>query len=400
MNSRSSISKSVPLSSSKERMIGQPDDADPFPQRSLPVSKRPESFRKKFFPTTPLKLWNDWLWQIENRFTSFEQISRILTLSPDEEKALKEAPNLSVAITPYYASLLDPIDPMQPLRRTMIPATTELLKAPGESEDPLCEVNQSPIEGLVHRYPDRILFLSTSFCSAYCRYCTRSRMVGHPHHAQLEKAVQYIKEHKEIRDVLISGGDPLTLPGESLEHILSQLRNIKHVEIIRIGTKVPMVLPQRITKSLTDMLQKYHPLMVSIHATHPDELTPEAVCALKRLAYAAIPLGSQTVLLSGINDSVETMKSLMHELLKAHCRPYYLYQADPIIGSSHFRTSVDKGIEIIEGLRGHTSGYAVPTFVIDAPGGGGKIPVGPDYVVEKTPNEIVLRNFQGKTFIY
>ena len=400
MNGRMTSKTAVSSTTPKERMIDQPQDADPFPHKSLPISKKSDAFRRKFFPNTPLKLWNDWLWQKENRITSYNQISKILSLSPEETKALTGPTSLPFAITPYYASLLDPVDPLQPLRRTMIPVPAELYRAPGESEDPLGEESQSPVEGLVHRYPDRVLFLVTSFCGAFCRYCTRSRMVGRCHHAKIESAIQYIREHKEIRDVLISGGDPLILSNEDLELILKQIRSIKHVEIIRIGTKVPMVLPQRITEPLTRMLRKYHPLMISVHATHPDELTLEANYALEQLAYSAIPLGSQTVLLSGINDSLEVMKALMHGLLKAHCRPYYLYACDKIIGSSHFRASVDKGIEIIEGLRGHTSGYAVPTFVIDAPGGGGKIPVGPEYIIEKTSDKIILKNYRGESFVY
>jgi lysine 2,3-aminomutase len=312
---------------------------------------------------------------------------------------------MPVAITPYYASLLDEFNPNQPLRRSVIPVTFEYLHLPGEAEDPLGEDKDSPIPGLVHRYPDRVLFLTTNFCSTHCRYCTRSRIIGdcekYPFNmAQWEQAIEYIGQNTSIRDVLLSGGDPLTLPDEKIEWLLSRLRKIPHVEFLRIGTKVPMVMPQRITKILTRMLRKYHPLWMSIHATHPDELTPEATEACNRLADAGIPLGSQTVLLAHINDNVETMKKLMQGLLKVRVRPYYIYQCDPIIGSSHFRTPVARGLEIIKGLRGHTTGYAVPTYVIDAPEGGGKIPLLPDYVAGRDGNDIILRNYQGLYFRY
>jgi lysine 2,3-aminomutase len=261
------------------------------------------------------------------------------------------------------------------------------------------------VPGLVHRYPDRVLFLVTDFCSTYCRYCTRSRMVGHgngfsANMARWEQALAYIAGTPAVRDVLLSGGDPLTLPDESLQWLLSRLRRIKHVEFVRIGTKAPVVLPQRITPTLTRMLKKYHPLWMSIHVTHPEELTPEVSQACERLADAGIPLGSQTVLLAGINDRVETMKALVHGLLKVRVKPYYLYQCDPILGSAHFRTPVEKGLEIIRGLRGHTTGYAVPTYVIDAPGGGGKIPLLPDYVMGRDGEDLLLKNYEGRTYRY
>ena len=279
---------------------------------------------------------------------------------------------LPVGITPYYMSLLDRHDAEQPLRRTVIPVTGEFLRTPGEADDPLGEDGHSPTPGLVHRYPDRVLLLALDFCSTYCRYCTRSRVVGHgeimPSEARLEKAFDYIRQTPAIRDVLISGGDPLALSEEKLDWILGSLRAIPHLEFIRIGTKMPAVLPQRITPALIRVFKKYHPLWMSVHFLHPDECTPEANVACSRLADAGIPLGSQTVLLKGINDSVSVMKDLCHRLLTMRVRPYYIYQCDPISGSAHFRTSVSKGLEIIEGLRGHTTGYAVPTYVIDAPG--------------------------------
>ena len=286
----------------------------------------------------------------------------------------------------------------------MVPTVGEFKISHGESSDPLSEEGDSPVSNLVHRYPDRALFLATGFCSAYCRYCTRSHMVAkdkcHVGIKAWQPALDYIKAHSEIRDVLISGGDPLTMPDSHIEYLLSSIRNIPHVEMIRIGTKVPVVLPQRITRSLVAILKKYHPLFISIHFTHPDELTPEVGQACKRLADAGIPLGSQTVLLKGINDDVQTMKSLMHGLLKIRVRPYYLYQCDPIPGSAHFRTPVSKGLDIIRGLRGYTSGYAVPTYVIDAPGGGGKIPLLPDYFQGKENGDVILKNYQDKLFRY
>jgi len=310
-----------------------------------------------------------------------------------------------MAVTPYYASLLDPQDPDQPLRRTVVPLPHEQVWSPGEAADPLDEEHDSPVPGLVHRYPDRVLFLVTDFCSTYCRYCTRSRMVGNARNHQSgkehwEKALAYIEATPTVRDVLLSGGDPLTLSDDALSWLLNRLRHISHVELIRIGTKVPVVLPHRITPSLTKMLKRYHPLWMSIHVTHPDELTPEMRQACERLAEAGIPLGSQTVLLAGINDGVETMKKLFQELLRTRVKPYYLYQCDPIVGSAHFRTPVAKGLEIIKGLRGHTTGYAVPNYVIDAPGGGGKIPLVPDYQAGRDGDDLLLRNYEGNVYRY
>jgi lysine 2,3-aminomutase len=333
------------------------------------------------------------------------QIEQVLMLSDDERAALSEGDSmLPASITPYYMSLVSRDDAKQPLRRTVIPTTREFHHGLGEADDPLGEDGDSPIPGLVHRYPDRVLLLVTDFCSSYCRYCTRSRVVGHggiaPSESRLEKAFEYIRNTPAIRDVLISGGDPLALSDERLDWILTQLRQIPHVEFVRIGTKMPAVLPQRITPQLCRMLRKHHPLWMSIHFLHPDECTPESYQACTRLADAGIPLGSQTVLLKDVNDDVETMKQLVHRLLMMRVRPYYLYQCDPITGSSHFRTSVSKGLEIIEGLRGHTTGYAVPNYVIDAPGGGGKIPLQPNYVVGREGNDLLLRNYCGQIYRY
>lgn len=371
-----------------------------------PPDTRSASFRTTFFPTATAAEWDDWRWQLRHRIHDLDSLARIIQLTRDETDALRyHAASLPLSITPYYASLLDPIDPQQPLRRTVVPVTAELLHAPGEAADPLGEDGHSPVPGLVHRYPDRALFLVTDFCSNYCRYCTRSRMVGkknsqRPAVGQWEEALSYIAATPAIRDVLLSGGDPLTMPDSKLEWLLARLRRIPHVEIIRIGTKVPAVLPQRITPALTRMLRRYHPLWISIHCTHPDEHTPEMALACGRLADSGIPLGSQTVLLAGVNDSVPTMTRLMHGLLRMRVRPYYLYQCDPIIGSAHFRTTVAKGLEIYQGLRGHTTGYGVPTYVIDAPGGGGKIPLLPETVVGREGDDLLLKNYEGKVFRY
>jgi lysine 2,3-aminomutase len=369
-------------------------------------SSRTLFFRRRFFPDATVADWNDWRWQVRHRIRNMDNLGRILQLSEDEwTKDTCPATQLPIAITPYYASLLDRDNAQQPLRRTVVPVSAESLCSAGEASDPLGEDHDSPVPGLVHRYPDRVLLLVTGFCATYCRYCTRSRLVGNGgklafNKAQLENALAYIESHSSVRDVLISGGDPLTLSDEKLEWLLARLCGIRHVEFLRIGTKVPVVLPQRITPALTRMLKRYHPLWVSIHFTHPDELTPEVAEACGRLADAGIPLGSQTVLLAGVNDNVETMRDLMHGLLRIRVKPYYLYQCDPILGSAHFRTPVEKGIEIIEGLRGHTTGYAVPTYVIDAPGGGGKIPIFPESLVGRDGDDLLLKNYQGRLYRY
>jgi lysine 2,3-aminomutase len=333
-------------------------------------------------------------------------LQRLVKLTDDEAEAVSRmGGHLPVGITPYYAALIDPFDPFDPTRKQMVPVTGEFTQAPGEADDPLAEDEFMPVPGLVHRYPDRVLFLVTNFCATYCRYCTRARMVGqtgeyHFNNAQYEKAFDYLECHPEIRDVLLSGGDPLSMSDDRLEMILTRLRAIPSIEFVRIGSKVPAVLPQRITAGLCRMLRKFHPLWMSIHFMHPAELTPEVAQACERLADAGIPLGSQTVLSKDVNDDVETMKKLMHGLLKIRVRPYYIYQCDPISGSSHFRTPVEKGLEIVAGLRGHTTGYAVPNFVIDAPGGGGKIPLVPEYLVGRDGDDVVLRNYEGKLFRY
>ena len=371
----------------------------------IDISERSRIFLTKHYPWATEKDWSSWQWQVKHGITKHEQLANLLNLSDEEVKAIADPHfSLPLRITPYYASLLSANDSSQALRRTMVPTIGEFKISHGESSDPLSEEGDSPVPNLVHRYTDRVLFLATGFCSAYCRYCTRSHMVAkdkcHVGIKAWQPALDYIKAHPEVRDVLISGGDPLTMPDSHIEYLLSSIRSIQHVEMIRIGTKVPVVLPQRITRSLVSILKKYHPLFISIHFTHPDEITPETAQACKRLADAGIPLGSQTVLLKGVNDKVETMKSLMHGLLKLRVRPYYLYQCDPIPGSAHFRTSVSKGLEIIRGLRGHTSGYAIPTYVIDAPGGGGKIPLLPDYFQGTDNGDVILKNYQDKLFRY
>ena len=370
----------------------------------FPISLR-QKFIQTYFPGIAEQQWNNWQWQIANRVRTVGQLEQFLPLASDEKAALAGLKTkLPLAITPYYLSLLVGQSEDYPLRLTVVPTVNELVRMPEEADDPLGEEHQSPVPGLVHRYPDRVLFLTLDFCSTYCRYCTRSRVVGHGRlffsRRRLEQALEYIRRTPTVRDVLLSGGDPLTLSDSRLDWLLTRLRQIKHVEIIRIGTKVPAVLPQRITPQLVRMLKRHHPLWMSLHFTHPDECTPEASRACQRLADAGIPLGSQTVLLKRINDSVETMGQLMHSLLRMRVRPYYLYQCDPISGSSHFRTSVEKGLEIIQGMRGFTSGYALPTYVIDAPGGGGKIPLMPNYVQGRDGCDIVLRNYEGKTYRY
>lgn len=364
-------------------------------------------FRRRFFPSITSAEWNDWRWQLRNRIKTLAHLENIFRLSDDERDAVgRHTGSLPVGITPYYASLMDLSDPTDGLRRTHIPVGQEYIKVQGEADDPLGEDHDLAAPGLVHRYPDRVLFLTTGFCSTYCRYCTRSRMVGEAggiydfSTRQWDQALAYIEAHPEIRDVLLSGGDPLTIADEKLDYLLGRLRAIKHVEFIRLGSKVPTVLPMRVTKSLTRILRKHHPVWMSIHVTHPTELTPEATEAYTRLADAGIPLGSQTVLLKGINDDINIMKPLMHGLLKRRVKPYYLYQCDPITGSEHFRTPVSKGLEIIEGLRGHTTGYAVPQYVIDAPGGGGKIPLLPNYLVGRDGDDVLLRNFEHKVYRY
>lgn len=373
----------------------------------LVISAQAQAFRQRFFPDVDRTTWNDWRWQVRHRVQDLSTLAQMLHLSEEERQALTRSPgSLPVGISPYYASLLDAHDPQQALRRTVVPVAAESLHLPEEALDPLAEETHSPVPGLVHRYPDRVLFLVTQLCPVYCRYCTRSRLVGNLSGAyqfsvtQWEQALAYIAATPTIRDVLLSGGDPLMLSDAKLAWLLARLRQIPHVELLRIGTKVPAVLPQRITPAFTRMLKRYHPLWMSVHFTHPDELTPEARQACTRLADAGIPLGSQTVLLAGVNDSVATMQRLFHGLLTMRVRPYYLYQCDPILGSAHFRPPVAHGLDIIQGLRGHTTGYAVPHYVIDAPGGGGKIAVLPKALLGREGQDLLLQNYEGHEYRY
>lgn len=381
------------------------DEDDPLPLPESPLISITDQFRYTFYPQTSTAEWNNWHWQFRNRINSPEELNRIIKLAPDELNALSQQNYLPFSITPYYASLISPTDPDDPLRRTVIPTMHEFVYSPCEATDPLNEDQDSPVTGLIHRYPDRVLFLVSNVCSVYCRYCTRSRIFHPARHKKLtlaawENALQYIAAHSEIRDVLLSGGDPLLLADAQIEWLLERLHQIPHVEFVRIGTKVPVVLPQRITPKLLHILKKYHPLWMSIHFTHYREITPEVTAACNSLANAGIPLGSQTVLLKGINDSETVIKQLMHSLLKIRVKPYYLYQCDPILGSAHFRTPVQTGIDIIHSLRGYTTGYAVPNYVIDAPGGGGKIPILPDYFMGKTDGKLCLKNYQDKLYYY
>lgn len=364
------------------------------------TQSRPELYRD-----VPASDWNDWHWQLKNRITDVETLKKVVNLTDEEEDGIRRClETLRMAITPYYAGLMDPSNAKCPIRRQAVPVARELNMAATDMEDPLAEDLDSPVPGLTHRYPDRVLFLVTDQCSMYCRHCTRRRMAGATDkampQAQIEQAMDYIRKTPQVRDVLISGGDGLLISDYHLETIIKSLREIEHVEVIRIGTRTPVVMPQRITAELVSMLKKYHPIWLNTHFNHPKELTEDACVALARLADAGVPLGNQSVLLSGVNDCVGVMKKLVQLLVKNRIRPYYIYQCDLSKGIEHFRTSVAKGIEIIEGLRGHTSGYAVPTFVVDAPGGGGKIPVMPQYLISQAPDRVVLRNYEGVISTY
>ena len=349
--------------------------------------------------------WNDWHWQVANRLDSVEKIKQVINLTPQEEEDIAKVLNgFRVGITPYYASLMDPDDPYCPVRMHAVPTIAETHRGEADMLDPLHEDEDSPAPGLTHRYPDRVLFLITDQCSMYCRHCTRRRLAGETDGARsmddINACIEYIRKTPVVRDVLLSGGDCLCVEDDVLEYIISELRKIEHVEIVRLGSRTPVVMPQRITDDLCNMLKKYHPIWLNTHFNHPKEMTPEAAAACQKLADAGIPLGNQSVLCRGINDDVHVMRNLMHVLVKNRVRPYYIYQCDLSLGIEHFRTPVSKGIEIIEGLRGHTSGYAVPTFVVDAPGGGGKTPVMPQYVISQTPDKVILRNYEGVITTY
>lgn len=357
------------------------------------------------FLDVPAEQWNDWKWQVKNRIETVDDLKKYMTLTPEEEQGVEAClKTLRMAITPYYLSLIDLNDPDDPVRKQAIPTAAELYQSSADLLDPLHEDTDSPVKGLTHRYPDRVLFLITDMCSMYCRHCTRRRFAGHDDCSvpkdQIDACIDYVRNHPEVRDVLLSGGDALLVSDERLEYIISELRKIEHVEIVRIGSRTPVVMPQRITQELCDMLKKYHPIWLNTHFNHPNEITEESAAACARLADAGIPLGNQSVLLAGVNDCIHIMRRLMHGLVQMRVRPYYIYQCDLSFGLEHFRTPVSKGIEIIEALRGHTSGFAVPTFVVDAPGGCGKTPVMPNYVISQTPGKVILRNFEGVITTY
>lgn len=348
----------------------------------------------------PAERWNDWRWQVSNSLKNADDLADFMGCSEGQREEMRRlSKNFRFAVTPYYASLIDVADPEDPVGLQTFPQSMELINAPEEGDDHIGEAHYSPVKRIVHRYPDRVLFILTEQCSFYCRFCTRRRIVGGGMHGsyldEIQEAIDYIRATPEVRDVLISGGDPFVYVDEKLDSVLSRLRAIEHVEIIRFGTRVPVVLPMRVTSELCAMLRAYHPIYVNTHFNHPREITPESAAACARMADAGIPLGNQTVLMRGVNDCAVTMKKLVHELLKIRVRPYYLYQGDLAIGTKHFRTPISKGIEIVESLRGHTTGFAVPSFVVDMVGGGGKVPLGPNYVVSQAPGKWVLRNFEG-----
>ena len=358
-----------------------------------------------YWPQESMDDWGSHIWQLKNRVNSLADIEQHLMLCEEERSGiLLSGTKLALSVTPHFFNLIDETDPEDAIRRQIIPRIEETWYADDDMADPCGEDSHMPVPGLVHRYPDRVLFLVTDRCAAYCRYCTRSRVVSGAGEQALETdyeaAFRYLEEHTEIRDVLLSGGDPLLFSDAKLEKILARLRSIPHIEFLRIGSRVPIFLPQRITPAFCQVLQKYHPLYLSIHTNHPRELTIEVKAGLERLANHGVPMGNQSVLLRGVNDNVDTMRTLIHKLLMCRVRPYYLYQCDLIQGSSHLRAPVSKGIEIIEGLRGHTTGYAIPQFVIDAPGGGGKVPINPDYVIHRDEERVVVRNYEGKVFEY
>jgi lysine 2,3-aminomutase len=370
-----------------------------------PPGKAKATARNRLFAHVPESNWNDWKWQFRNRITTIDELERLIPLSAKERTQLRivEA-KYPLAVTPYYLSLIDIYDHDDPIRKQAIPSFHELGLSGMGVEDPLGEEGDSVVPGLVHRYPDRVLMVLTDLCATLCRHCTRKRewrrggWVRNP--AEIEAMLDYIRRNREVRDVIISGGDPLTLSTHRLEEVISRLRRIEHVEIIRIGTRFPVVLPQRVDDELCAMLSRYGPIWVNTHFNHVREITPEAARACDRLLRAGVPVNNQSVLLRGVNDTVEAQTKLCQGLLKAKVRPYYLYQCDEVQGTEHLRTPVETGIRIIEGMRGHTSGLAIPTFVIDLPNGGGKVPIQPNYALTQTDDEIILRNYEHKLFRY
>jgi lysine 2,3-aminomutase len=371
----------------------------------LDLNDRYLARRKTMFPEVTEEQWSDWKWQVKHRIKTVAELKKYLPLEPHELAGIDAVlDRFRMAITPYYLSLIDPSNPHCPIRKQALPGVEELSIGAHDQLDPLHEDADSPVPGLTHRYPDRVLFLITDMCSMYCRHCTRRRFAGQKDSSmdedRIQKAIDYIAKTPQVRDVLLSGGDALLVSDEKLESIVKRLRAIDHVEVIRLGSRVPVVMPQRITDELVGMLKKYHPIWLNTHFNHPDEITSESKRAIDKLADAGIPLGNQSVLLAGVNDCVHVMKKLVTKLAQIRVRPYYLYQCDLSMGIQHFRTPVSKGIEIIEGLRGHVSGYCVPTFVVDAPGGGGKIPVMPNYLISTAPGKTILRNYEGRITTY
>ena len=365
--------------------------------------KDSHSPRPKIWADVTDEQWNSWRWQLSHRLNSLDELQRFIRLTPEEMEGIA-AHKFRLDITPYFASLIDPDDPLCPVRQQIIPKGRELVAFTAMTPDSLAEDAHSPVPGLVHRYPDRVLMMVTTHCASYCRYCTRSRIVGDAHanfsQKDYDDQIEYIRRTPQVRDVLLSGGDPLTLNLHLLDSLLGRLRDIPHVEVVRIGSRVPVFLPMRIDDAFLEMVRRYHPLWINIHVNHPREITPELFAACERMADAGVPLGNQSVLLAGVNDSVHIQRQLVHELVQMRVRPYYLYQCDLVPGAGHFRTTISKGIEIVEGLRGHTSGFAVPQYTLDAPGGGGKVPINPSYLISQAPGRVVIRNFEGYVATY
>jgi len=365
----------------------------PFPSKRAPI-----------YQDIPDEQWHNWRWQLSNRINTVAEFQKVLKLTDSECKALSAANLFRVDITPYFISLIDPDDPEDPIRKQIVPTAAELVPFTAMMEDSLAEDRHSPVPGLVHRYPDRVLLLVTTQCASYCRYCTRSRIVGDPSatfsRAEFEMQLEYLQRTPQVRDVLLSGGDPLVLAPKILDEMLRRLHEIPHIEIVRLGTRVPVFMPMRVTDELCEMLQKYHPLWMNIHVNSPNEITAELAEACDKLTRAGIPLGNQAVLLAGVNDNIHIQRKLVQDLVRIRVRPYYLYQCDLVEGAGHLRTPVAKGIEIMEALRGHTSGYAIHQYIIDAPGGGGKIPVSPNYLLSMSDHKVVLRNYEGYITTY
>jgi lysine 2,3-aminomutase len=376
------------------------------PADDRPGDEQPEYKQRSIWRDVPMAMWNDWRWQMRNRITSAEAMARVIPMTPREQRTIERAlDRFRFAIPPYYASLIDPEDPECPIRLQAVPGEGELAVGDFDIEDPLNEEGDAVAPGMTHRYPDRVLWVVMHECAMLCRHCTRKRKVGGGPpavtDAHLDAGIAYLQTHPEVRDVVLSGGDPFLLSDDKIEHVLARLRSeVPAVEIIRFGSRLPVTMPQRITPELVRMLKRYHPIFVNTHFNVPREFTPESKAALAMMADAGIPLGNQTVLLRGVNDCWALMRSLMHKLTANRVRPYYIYQCDLAEGLEHFRTTVAKGIEIMEHLRGHISGLAVPTFVVDAPGGGGKIPVHPNYVVSQHEHKVILRNFEGRIVAY